>query len=68
MWQKDRDDVAQIQASGASEAEIRQRLAEMEKMRPLYFTYAVQALMFATLFLIGIAISFASALALRRRG
>lgn len=60
--------VAQIRASGHGEAEIAQQLASMESMRPLFFNYVFQAvLMFASLFLIGVAISLVSATLLRRR-
>lgn len=60
--------VTQIQGSGADAAGIARQLAEMEQMRPLFFNYAFQAaLMFATLFLIGLAISLVSATVLRRR-
>lgn len=59
--------VAQIQGSGADPASIARQLAEMEQMRPLFFSYAFQAaLMFATLFLIGLAVSLVSAALLRR--
>lgn len=59
--------VAQIQGSGADAASIARQLAEMEQMRPLFHNYAFQAaVMFATLFLIGLAISLVSAAILRR--
>lgn len=59
--------VAQIRGSGADAASIARQLAEMEQMRSLFFSYAFQAaLMFATLFLIGLAISLVSAALLRR--
>lgn len=60
--------VAEIRGSGADAAEIARQLAEMEQMRPLFFNYAFQAaVMFATLFLIGLAVSLVSAAVLRRR-
>lgn len=58
---------SQIRNSGAAAASIARQLAEMEQMRPLFYNYAFQAaLMFATLFLIGLAISVVSAAILRR--
>ncbi|MBO9661372.1 DUF4199 domain-containing protein [Dokdonella sp.] len=58
----------QIRASGADAASVARQLAEMEQMRPLFYSYAFQAVvMFATLFLIGLAISLISAAILRRR-
>lgn len=57
----------QIRNSGADAASIASQLAEMEQMRPLFFSYAFQAaVMFATLFLIGLAVSLVSAAILRR--
>lgn len=58
----------QIRGGGADAAGIAAQLAEMEQMRPMFFSYAFQAaVMFATLFLIGLAISLVSAAILRRR-
>lgn len=58
----------QIRGSGADAASIAHQLAEMEQMRPLFYSYAFQAVvMFATLFLIGLAVSLISAAILRRQ-
>ena len=59
---------SQIRNSGADAACVARQLAELEQMRPLFYSYAFQAVvMFATLFLIGLAISLISAAILRRR-
>lgn len=60
--------VAEIRGSGADATTVARQLAELESMRPLFFNYAFQAaVMFATLFLIGLAVSLVSAVILRRR-
>lgn len=57
----------QIHQSGADAASIAARLAELERMRPMFFDKTLQAgIMAATVFVIGLVLSVISAAALRR--
>lgn len=60
--------VQQTREAGGSEAEIANQLAELERMRPMFFNYPLQAaVMAATVFLIGVVESAAGAWFARSR-